>query len=232
MELQTTKRSTRRVVLYGAQGRMKTMAALKFPKPLVVQDSVTLGADLLDCPRLTLRTATEFAEVVEQMRKGGYGTLVLDDFSSSMERFASVLADGWAKERKRALDNDYMRAVDKVNDVIMPTMRALLCAPWNLVITCHAKQDKEVIPVEPYERAVMRTNLAPALERMLLGSFDLVGYCFRSAEGKVMVQTSETATRTYAIRAKRRVGINVPDLIGMGDDGSGVAKALGLVVGG
>jgi len=205
MQLDTTTRKTRRVVLYGAAGTMKTTTAAQFPKPLVVQDSVARGADFLDCKKATLVSADELADVAELAKREKCETVVLDDFAAAIRRFVDVLPP----------TKDPRQNFARVNGKVMPALRALLCGPWNVVITAHHVTDSETMPVEPWARMLVHTSFAPAVEMLILGLVDVVGYCYTNGRPSVLV--SESANKERRIVAKHRVGMRMGDVVEMKD---------------
>lgn len=205
MELEKTTRSARRVVLYGAAGTMKTTTAAQFPKPLVVQDSVARGADFLDCKRATLVSAADLASVAELAKREKCETVVLDDFAAAIRRFVDVMPQA----------KDPRQNFAKVNAVVMPALRGLLCGPWNVVITAHHVTDSETMPVDPWTRTLVHTSFAPAVEMLILGLVDVVGYCF--SNGKPSALVSESANKDRRIVAKHRVGMKMPDVVELKD---------------
>jgi hypothetical protein len=205
MDLQTTTRKTRRVVLYGAAGTRKTTTAAQFPKPLVVQDSVARGAEFLKCPKATLTSADELGDAMKLMREGKFQTLVLDDFAAALRRFVDGMPESKEPRRNFAL----------VNAKVVPVLRQILCGPWNVVITAHHEVDQEVMPVQPWTRTLVHTSFAPAVEMLILGLVDVVGYCYNNGTPSALV--SENASTLRRIVAKHRVGLDMPDVVALAD---------------
>lgn len=192
---ETTKRKTYKVVLYGAPKTGKTETASKFPKPLIAQDAATQGAAFMDTPHITLQTTGDMVKLADDWsRKHPYETLVLDDFSAMVKRWAAMTGE-----------KTELRAYGKVMQLVVPALQTIMRQPYNVVYTCHHKQDTEVDPTSKKDRAFIHPNLPPALDTLVRGSADLVAYVYVNGAHKALVR--EMVTEKARITAGVRSGL-------------------------
>jgi len=192
---ETTTRKTYKILMYGAPKSGKTQTAAQFPKVLIAQDAAAQGAAFIEQPRITLQTVDDLVSLAaDWSRKHPYSTLVLDDFSAMVKRWAAMTGE-----------KTELRAYANIMRDVVPSLQTIMRQPFNVIYTCHHKVDTEVDPTTRKDRPFIHPNLPPALDTFVRGSVDVVAYVYVNGSHKAMLR--EMATDKARITAGVRSGL-------------------------
>jgi hypothetical protein len=208
IKLETDVRKTKKVLLYGGPGTLKTTTASQFPKPLIVMDATVRGAEFLDVPKTVIVGISEFEALCSDKGLKAYSTVVLDDFSTTMKRWCDAASKGLREPRM---------GYRAVYSVVVPALQQLFLQNVNVVITAHHVVEDEFIPgvADGKLRKVVHPLFPDAMNTYLTGIMDVVGYTYNN--GKPSALVVESATTQRRIFAKRRVGLNFGDVVALAE---------------
>lgn len=161
------------------------------------------GADFLKCPRVTLGSVTDLADLPGFVAKQkDVGTVLLDDFGAMVMRWV-------AQFNERDPRANYREAYK----AIVPALQRLMAMPVNVIITTHYEVEDEITP-EGKLRKWVHPNLPDALRTYVGGMFDVVCYAFKREPDVFTCLTRERVNAQRRISAGVRVGLDVPETVG------------------
>ena len=186
LQIQTEVRKTRRVLLYGHAKSAKTTTAVRFPKPIVAQDSILQGASFAGAPFVTIDSTASLSKFVADVAQAPeFSSVVLDDFSNVIRRYCVAAS---------AMEKDPRNGFRKVYAIVIPLLQQLLAMPKNLIITAHLSKEME-LPAVGNERVLIHPLFPDSLETFLLGFVDCTAYCYCNGHFNALVAENADARR-------------------------------------